>query len=445
MKNIRQFMIWMAGIIMITVPSCDLLAPATVNQSITGTERRLVVLLDATGSMTMTRPADPVNPNRFDAARSVSIDDLIAFAGDATNPLTGVRIFTFHNTGITEQIPPNPDPDTEANPDPDGDGWFAPDFIRKLILRLPMPTGLTPLAGSMCDAIDVFADRAPPPFPADTIKTLATYSDGGENNTSPLSECFDLDRATWQSKVTTHLLNAGVVFNGTLFTDATLLASAPNPETTELAGLGRAPTPALSGLSDAEFFASLAKATGGTFRTVTDNERLPVFADLNDDSAVDRTDAILLARQFGQPADPRFDLNNDGVIDFNDYLIVISRLGVGSGNPDPYAPRDPVVCKNSEVVIDGQVIENAGITITTHDASCKGVTIRNSLIVSGQNALTIVGATQVTVDNSIIVGQDDAITLRGVARLSAANSVFHGKTDLRGQIKLTDRGGNVFE
>jgi hypothetical protein len=299
----------------------------------------------------------------------------------------------------------------------------------------------------MCDVTDRFADPTLPPIPADTVKTLATYSDGGENNTSPLNECFDLDTATWQTKVQTHLLNAGVVFNGTLFTDVSSFAapSKPNPEATELAKLGQAPTPALSGLSDAEFFASLARATGGTFRIIRDDQPVPVFADVSGDSAVDRTDAILLARQFGQPADPRFDLNNDGVIDFNDYLIVISRLGLGSGKPDPYAPRDPVVCKNSEVVIDGQVIENAGITITTHDASCKGVTIRNSLIVSGQNAITIDGAVQVTVDNSIIVGQDTAITLHGVARLSAANSVFHGKTDVRGQIKLTDRGGNVFE
>jgi hypothetical protein len=441
MKDIRHFMIGMAALIMFTVPSCDLLVPATVNQSITATERKLIVLIDLTGSMTAIRPGDLINPNRFEAAKSTARDDLIALAGDPILSLTGVRVFVFHNNGITEQIPPNPDPVTEENPDPDGDGWFAPDPVRRLIGGLPGPTGLTPLAGSMCDAADQFAG-----LPVDTAKTLATYSDGGENNTSPLNTCFDLDTATWQTKVQNHLLNAGVAFNGVLFTDVSSLAapSRTDPEAAELTKLGRAPAPALSGLSDEEFFASLAMATGGTLRVIRDDKPVPVFADVSGDSAVDRTDAILLARQFGQPADPKFDLNNDGVIDFNDYRIVVSRLGVGGGQPDPYVSREPVVCNTSDrVVIDGQAIESAGITIAAHGA-CR-VTIKNSLIVSGQSAITIVGAAQVTVDNSIIVGEDTVITLRGVARLSAANSIFHGKTDVRGQIKLTDRGGNLFE
>ncbi|HEX7958564.1 MAG TPA: dockerin type I domain-containing protein [Terriglobales bacterium] len=431
---------------MIAIPGCGLLASSTSTQADTGPDRKLIVLIDATGSMTLPRDGDMVHSNRFEAARSISTDDLVAFSGDATNPLTGVRLFTFKGIGITEQIPPNPDPMTGVNPDPDGDGWFIPDAIRKLIAGLPGPTDLTPLAGSLCDATARFSDPALPTLPADTVKTLATYSDGGENNTSPLNDCFSLDTATWQSKVTTHMLNAGVVFNGTLFTDVShlALASTPNPEMAELTRLGKAPALALSGLSDADFFASLANATGGKFRIINDIERVPVFADVNSDFAVDRTDAILLARQFGQKADPRFDLNNDGVIDFNDYLIVVSRLGVGGGQPDPYAPRDPVICKGSDrVVIDGQVIEDAGITINARGA-CE-IVIRNSLIVSGKNAISIVGDALVKIDNSIIVGEDAVLTTHGATVLSASNTIFHGNRKIAECFRYVDRGENIWE
>lgn len=446
MRNARRFMIGVGGIL-IAATGCDLMGSGTVDQgvTVTATERRLVVLLDATGSMTADRPGDLVNPNRFEAARSLSLDDLADLAGDAAVPLTGVRLFLFHNIGLVEQIPPNPDPVTEVNPDPDGDGWFAVDPVQRLIIGLPGPSGLTPMAGSMCDAADRFTlDPIHPPVPADAVKTLATYSDGGENNTNPMHECFGFG-TTWQDKVEAHVLNAGVEFNGVLFTDVTGLAppSPPDPEAALLAKQGKAPSPR-AGLSDAAFFEKLAGLTGGEFRLVDDQAPVPVFADVSGDFAVDRTDAILLARQFGQPANRRFDLDNDGVIGFADYRIVVSRLGVGGGRPDPFVAREPVACSTSNgVVIDGQVIEDAAITIAAKGA-CK-VTIKDSLIVSGQTAITIVGTAQVTVDNSIIVGEAAVITLRGTARLSAANSIFHGKTEVKGRIKLTDRGGNIFE
>lgn len=439
MRSMRRVTIGMAGMLMVTIPGCDLLSTGTSRQGILAAERKVVVMLDATGSMTALRVGDLEFPNRFEAAKGISRDDLVQLAGDASLPLTGVRVFLFHNTGITEQIPPNPDPVTEENPDPDNDGWFATDPVRRMIVALPAPSGLTPLAGSMCDGADQFAG-----LPADTTKTMATYTDGGENNTNPLHACFSLDTATWQAKVTAHVLNAGVEVHGALFTDVTSFAgpSRPDPETGEVDKNGRAPS--LAALTDAEFFKQLSEVTGGTFRLIDDQAPVPVFADVTGDADVDREDAIELARQFGQAADPRFDLNNDGVIDFNDYLIVVSRLGLGGGDPDPFAARDPVNCNTSDrVVIERQVIENASVAIDAH-GSCR-ITIRDSLIVSGANAITTTGAAEVIVENSVIVGQDNLIKMRGVVRLSATGSILHGRTNVRGRLKIDDRGGNVFE
>jgi hypothetical protein len=447
MDNIRRFTIAMAGLIATTAPGCNLLSSGTASQDLngpTGPNRRLIILLDKTGSMVLQKN-DPLNPTRFDAAKSASQDDLVLFTQDNVNPLLGVRVFTFNDVGITEQIPPNPDPITGQNPSLNHDGWFIPDAVNRMIGKLTTPELGTPLAGSICDASDQFNTPKPEAGSVDDILMLATYSDGGENNTAPNHPCFGLTTAAWEANAKTHLLNNGTVFNGTLFTDVSGPTPKPTQPAVEAAKLEGAPVPAASILTDAQAFADLAQATGGKFRLFLDNQRLPVLADVNGDFAVDRTDAILLARQFGRPADPQFDLNGDGVIDFKDYLILLARLGLGRGAPDPFAPRAPVVCQDrDEIVIDGQVIENAGITITTR-GSCKGVTIRNSLIVSGQNAITIVGTTTVTVDSSVIVGQDAAITLRGVVRLSTANSVLHGKEDVRGQVKITDLGGNVFE
>jgi hypothetical protein len=434
MTTIGRLGFGMWGLITIAVAGCDMVGSGVARQDITATDRKLVILLDATGSMSILRPGDTVLPNRFKAAQSLSQDDLVALAGDAVS-VSGVRLFQFHNLAMNEEFPPALDPVTEQPSDPDGDGWFTPGSIQKKIAGLPGPTGLTPMAGSMCDAADVFAA-----LPPDTVRLLATYSDGGENNTNPMHACFSADTNTWHAKVTTHMLNAGVQFNGVLFTNVSLApSSGPDPET----GAARR-SPDLAAESDADLFAHLAEVTGGTFRSIGDSQPVPVFADVTGDSAVDRTDAVLLARQFGQAADPAFDLNADGVIDFNDYLIVISRLGVGGGQPDPFTPTGPVVCDGShDLVIDGRAVEDAALTVTTHGA-CK-ITIRNSLIVSGHDAITILGSATVVVDNSVIVGQDLLFTSRGAIKLSAANSVFHGKTDVRGQLKLTDRGGNVFE
>jgi hypothetical protein len=196
-----------------------------------------------------------------------------------------------------------------------------------------------------------------------------------------------------------------------------------------------------------EFFTILTRATGGTLNVIHDDQPLPVFGDLNNDRCADRTDAILVARAFGplvRPTDNgRYDLNLDGRVDFADYQIQVARITPTCG-PDPYVSRAPLVCKSpGQIVIDHQSIEDGGTTIDAC-GTCE-IIIKNSLIVSGQNAITVVGRARITVDDSIIVGQNAVVVLHDGGVISMGNTIFHGKTDFQGSLQLVDRGGNVFE
>jgi hypothetical protein len=223
----------------------------------------------------------------------------------------------------------------------------------------------------------------------------------------------------------------------------------PDPEgilTPEARLLAITPS-ASTGLNDLEqFFTSLAQLNGGRLTIIHDDQPLPVIGDENGDRCVDHTDAVPVARAFGPivpPALGTFDLNADGAVDFNDYLFQLSLIS-GTCGKDPFVSRPPLVCKGSErVVIDGQSIEDPGITIDAR-GSCE-ITIKDSLIVSGKNAIKIVGSASIIVDRSTIVGQDAVIVLHGAGVLSAANSVFHGQLDTHGAFQYIDRGGNVFE
>jgi hypothetical protein len=194
-----------------------------------------------------------------------------------------------------------------------------------------------------------------------------------------------------------------------------------------------------------QFFTNIIEITGGQERIFIDNQPPALFADVNGGQCVDITDAKLVARSFGAPAfGSALDVNIDGKIGFEDYQLVTRNLTPGCGTPNPYVPRDPIICKGeSRIVIDGQSIADAGLTIDAR-GSCE-ITIRNSLIVSGQNAITIVGSAAITVDNSIIVGENAVITQHGAGVLSAANSVFHGKMNTHGAFQYIDRGNNTFE
>lgn len=421
--------------------------------------RRMVVLIDASGSMSATRKnPDSRGKTRFEAAISLATDHVNEYT-DATNPDLDykVAVYIFHDS--VTLIP------VKKIHGLDGfiDSGLALDEIEALTLADLGDS--TPLAGAMCEAgkilRSVTADK----------RILAVSSDGEENSTPKGNDCqgptgtlipnsdpplFD-PTDSWQNKVTNNLSTGTFIVQVDLFNSKPILfappaPSAPDPEgsltsqarssaTTALASSGLTPLEELE-----EFFKGLTQATGGRLNVILDNEPLPLFGDLNGDRCVDHSDAILVAKAFGPivpPVDGKFDLNLDRTVDFADYLIQLSRVMPTCG-PDPYVPRAPVVCKGAKrIVIDGQSIENGGVTIDAR-GSCE-ITIKNSLIVSGQNAITIVGSALVTVDKSIIVGQNAVIMQHGAGVLSAANTIFHGKTQIQGPFQYIDRGGNVFE
>lgn len=448
MKSTPIFLIGMVG-------AALLMADANTARA----DRKMVVLIDATGSMLTPRkdptcvdpsdpscPSDPTYPTRFDAAKGKADFAVEMAAGNSTpgNELNGVRIFIFHSlgatNGIVEVFPTDPGRDQPGSP-----GWYTATAARHAITALAPPDGSTPLAYSLCKAGDAFLGLNNP----DTIRDLQTFTDGGENNSSsiPAPNCY-FDDPDWQTAVLHHLLNVDgvpVTSSTTLFTNVAspmvVRSAATNPESAELALLGRSSVAPL--LSDADFFRDLANATGGTFSIFADNQHVPVYADMNGDAVVSRDDAILLARKFGQPADanPQFDLNHDGVIGFDDYRIVVSKIS----QPDRYVTSGPISCNaaSKQIVIDGQAIEDGGITIDALN-SCR-IIIRNSLVVSGRTAIAINGNAQVTVDHSIIVGEQAAIVLHGEANLSAANTIFHGATQIKGRLNYIDRGSNTWE
>lgn len=436
-----------------------------------GTDFRLLVLMDASGSMTLPSAAgDPLDPDfgtRFAAAKQTALSDIDTVRAQANTALGDtfkVAVFTFTC---------NTQPCSAGEPmviRKSGTGNGVDAFVTQneaigVITGLSVANavgGSTPLAGAMCSTVDTLTSA----FADGTRRVLSVSSDGEENATvvapcaqDPSVPFFTGLRpptgypdGTWQLRTVTHVnattvtpLVSVLVVDFTPLTASTVL----DPErgatsaTRSLAPVRSAIT-ALTPLE--EFFTILAQGNGGTLHIIHASDPLPVPGDLNDDRCVDRADAIQVARQFGPlvpPADGRNDLNFDRTVDFTDYKFQVSRITSTCG-PDPFVQRAPLRCRDAgRIVIDGQVIEDGGITIDV-GGSCE-ITIKNSLIVAGKNAIKIVGSASLRIDNSIIVGQDAVIVQHGSGVISAANSVFHGKLDTNGEFQFIDRGGNTFE
>lgn len=400
-------------------------------------ERNMVVVLDATGSMTLGRID---GKTRFEAAKEQAVARIDNARGETAGLTGGVTVYTFSTTGLTRVT----------------DVAATPFDAAQAIMALTPPSGLTPLAGSLCDAIDRSNESG---NAATTARLLEVFSDGEENFTDSMHDCYGppsadadppFELGSWQNKVYQYRgAHPLVTINVTLYHNVAVggfAATASADPEQALLGTSSPFSTFATRLSDADFFAALAAASGGTFHAIADNEPLPVFGDVDGDYDVDRDDAIALARQFGAPATHAFDLDADNTIGWGDYAILLGRLGTGSGTPapDPYTQAGVVRCGNDDtVVIDGKVIEGEGLTIETR-SKCN-IVIRNSLIVSGSSALRFSGSARVTVDNSVIVGAGAWVSGNGSVMLSAAGSVFHGAQAVSGTVKYTDRGGNVFE
>jgi hypothetical protein len=437
MKNVRNLLIGFAAVL-----------ATVVGASAAHADRKMLVLIDASGSMSTVR-ADA--QTRFEAAKQRALDQI---AVQAASGLNGVAVYTFSDTTSSLQTV---------------GGFVDKNTAIATITGLDLFTvggGNTPLAGGMCDAVDVLTATGA------TTKILEVASDGEENFTPSTNPCFGpfstdstppYSAGSWQNLVYNKVAGAGIAVQIDLFDPgpvtgfAARLAAMTDPEgalTAQTRATSAFSMMAAAAVGDgpptlADFFTQIALVSGGRLTLIEDTvPSLPVVGDVTGDGCVDRRDALAVARAFGPagtPQDNPFDLDLDGTVGFTDYSTVLTHFTPGGcGVPDPYVARAPVTCgPGRPVVINGSAIQSGGITINAFPA-CQ-ITIKNSLVVSGQNAINIVGAALVTVDNSILVGQNAVISSRGASLVITRNSVFHGRRDVDGAFVLIDLGGNTFE
>jgi len=211
----------------------------------------MLVLLDRTGSM---QALTSDGSTRCEKALGTAISDVnIFFANNP--PGSSVSVWTFRDAAYT--------PLTNG---------FVNEATAEAALDALNPTGcsgLTPLAESMCDAVDALTTTFPS-APAGALR-LAVSTDGEENNSDGECDgphslagtaCGTFDPGSWQQKVCDKMLGRAIVLArvwGDL--EQSLTFGDVDEETGWLRG---------GGVSDSAFFEALAQATGGTFHFVND-------------------------------------------------------------------------------------------------------------------------------------------------------------------------------
>lgn len=439
MNNVRNLLIGFTAV-----------AATVVGASAAHADRKMLVLIDASGSMSTVR-ADMAT--RFEAAKLRAVNQIGVQGGGGA--IAGVAVYTFSDTTSTLQTAGFVDPNTAITK------------IQSLDL-FTVGGGNTPLAGSMCDAVDALTNE-----PA-TEKIFEIASDGEENFTPMLHPCFgpfSVDPTppyttdSWQNKVYLKVSDANFAVVVDLLDPGPIVgpfarqAAAFDPEasltaqTRARSAFSMMTAPAAAAAEGPptlrEFFTEIARVSGGRLTVIEDTATtIPITGDLNGNACIDRSDALAVARKFGAtgaPQDNPTDINLDGTTGYADYAFVVSHFTPGGcGTPDPYVHREPVVCRGSQVlVIDGAAVENGGITVDARGA-CQ-IIVRNSLIVAGQNAIDIRGTALITSENSIFVGQNAVVSSVGASVLMAKNSVFHGAKKVTGAFVYVDLGGNTWE
>jgi hypothetical protein len=405
--------------------------------------KKMVVLVDASGSMDTLRAHDELCPpapercTRFAVAKALSVKRIVE-QRDALTPgqSLGVSVYSFNSVdGLVLHTAQFVDPEVAIDKLED----------------LENPRDGTPLADSLCTLTQDLYERLA------AVRILQLSSDGLEN--ASIGECKGVDDPeepysddSWQGKVDAKVKNhpdgVSMVVAVDLFEPGAVTGSfaATNLEPNQpvaassFKALAAGPSPA------ERYFRHLATLTGGTVEVIKDDQPLPVLGDLDGNRCVDQVDAFEVLRRFGQrtPAvDGKYDFDRNGVIGFNDFAVVTSQITGACGEPDELVPAAPVRCNSGSVVIDGRSIETAGMAIDVR-GSCQ-LTIRNSRIVSGGTALRIRGSAVVTIEDSIIAGERVVLGLRGSAVLTASGTYFKGIREIDGSLKYQDRGGNTWE
>jgi len=278
-------------------------------------QRRMLVLIDQSGSMGTLRASD--GRTRFQAAVDLAQQRVSQLSFVA--PDLQVAVFTFRSASTAIAHTP---------------GFVPPAQATTAIAGLPGPGGNTPLAGGICDAIDLLITAAPP-----GQRILYVGSDGLENSTPSTNACFGPNSSidippfspgSWQNltflRAITNVVVQVDVFNSTLIINSFLGRWDSEMKAPSKAfGVQGAPTLV-------QFMSALADNSGGTLVQVPDNMPLPVVGDYNGDGCVDFDDSTEFVQSIGlsvPPADVIYDLDGDGQITFEDYIGWSSTVGNG--------------------------------------------------------------------------------------------------------------------
>ncbi|WP_239014636.1 hypothetical protein [Archangium violaceum] len=295
------------------------------------TEQHSIIVVDRSGSMTVTRSD---GQTRFQAA--------IQNAKDYVNlPLAIPHFFSVWSFEGTSYIKEQ--------------GFASATTTIATLNRLTVGTGVTPLAYTVCDAIDALFTFKPE-LGNKARKVVKLVSDGEENSTPAGTQCHGpsstlntppYTAGSWEWKVYNKFatLNpntpppAGAFFpavlNVTVLGGYISLRSASS-SALEYSPEGHAMAPrSMSKLADFySFLQTLAQDSGGTFTQIEDAKPAPVFGDTNGDFCVDGTDYNEVMANFTftvPPGNPAADFNNDKVVDYYDYVIVVNNQGAGAG------------------------------------------------------------------------------------------------------------------
>lgn len=303
-------------------------------------DEHVLILLDKTGSMGGTSVP---GLTRLQVAKA-RIDGYLQIIPSVP---TKYAFWTFDNTGPTQVI------NFAAN--------ATPAQISAAVNAVTLG-GNTPLAGSVCSAVDALINFLPNQF---HTKRVYLVTDGDENSTPALNQCAGawsvgvwptLDVGSWQAKVRNKACTGDANSAGpcgifvppyppglTLVADVDFLFTDNVPLQGDYEGREpgegqtvRVPYEAApSAATEVPFFSGLAQATRGRYAGVTQKtpatQATPLPGDANLDGCVNVTDRTQVLSQYGQkvPVGTGADFNRSGVVDTGDYQTVVNNFGRG--------------------------------------------------------------------------------------------------------------------
>jgi hypothetical protein len=302
-------------------------------------DEHVLVVLDTTGSMTA---GSIPGMTRFEVAKQ----RINTFLDTVPSVTSQYALWTFDGASFHE-IATFEEGKTRAD-------------IKAMLPAAPS-NGVTPLAHSVCAAVDKLVNYLPAELHS---KRIFLQTDGEENNTPALDQCFGPSSPTpypalavnsWQWKVRNKACTNDATIPGpcdggaspfSLIVDVDLLFGFVPSFASSFARSSLPPfevgtrtqdrfasaivLPPVN--ADAAFFGGLAQETGGRFTAISPSTPPAVAAprpgDANVDGCVNVADRALVLQQFGT-ANPATDFNRDGIVNTFDLQTVLQNFGKG--------------------------------------------------------------------------------------------------------------------